>query len=173
MEGIFWRFHLYRRNMWVFRKASVPQSNEHSIIFTQMVDGKPVESIIPKDIILENYKVVGNYRRLWTDYYKRDIPRLSSRKAESGDARRMQSRPSTTQHLPSHFLRFTTSIIHLPFIQLFIHQTYGHTFSVPNEPTKTKIHQICRQVLMSKIIGQSHFQLFLYYFSFKNHLIWF
>ena len=29
-----------------------------------MVDGKPVESIIPKDIILENYKVVGNYRRL-------------------------------------------------------------------------------------------------------------
>lgn len=69
--------------------------------------------------------------------------------------------PSTirTQHLPSHFLRFTTSIIHLPFIQLFIHQTYGHTFSVPNEPTKTKIHQICRQVLMSKIIEQSHFQL--------------
>lgn len=50
--------------MRVFRKASVPQSNEHSIIFTQMVVGKLVESIIPKNIILENYKVVGNYRRL-------------------------------------------------------------------------------------------------------------
>ena len=31
--------------------------------FTQMVDGKPVESKIPKDIIIEIYKVVGNYRR--------------------------------------------------------------------------------------------------------------
>jgi hypothetical protein len=31
--------------------------------FTQMVDGTPVESSIPKDIIVEIYKVVGNYRR--------------------------------------------------------------------------------------------------------------
>ncbi len=65
----------------------------------------------------------------------------------------------------------STSIIHLLSIQLFLHQTYGNTFTIPNEPTK--VHQICRQVLMSKIIEQSHFQLFLYYFSFKNHLIWF
>jgi hypothetical protein len=28
-----------------------------------MVDGTPVESSIPKDIIVEIYKVVGNYRR--------------------------------------------------------------------------------------------------------------
>jgi hypothetical protein len=28
-----------------------------------MIDGNPVESKIPKDIINEIYKVVGNYRR--------------------------------------------------------------------------------------------------------------
>jgi hypothetical protein len=37
--------------------------DEQSINFTQMVDGTPVESSIPKDIIVEIYKVVGNYRR--------------------------------------------------------------------------------------------------------------
>ena len=135
MEGIFWRFHQYRRNMWVFRKASVPQSNEHSIIFTQMVDGKPVESIIPKDIILENYKVVGNYRRLWTDYYKRDIPRLSSRKAESGDARRMQSRPSTTQYYTSFVLPHP-SYIFLPFSSSFTKRTGIH-FPYPMHSPKS------------------------------------
>ena len=36
---------------------------KQSINFTQMVDGTPVESSIPKDIIVEIYKVVGNYRR--------------------------------------------------------------------------------------------------------------
>jgi hypothetical protein len=34
-----------------------------SINFTQMVDGTPEESSIPKDIIVEIYKVIGNYRR--------------------------------------------------------------------------------------------------------------
>ena len=47
----------------VLRKVSVVQDDDQSISFTQMVDGKPVESKIPKDIILEIYKVVGNYRR--------------------------------------------------------------------------------------------------------------
>ena len=47
----------------VLRKVSVTQPNEQSINFTQMVDGTPVESSIPKDIIVEIYKVVGNYRR--------------------------------------------------------------------------------------------------------------
>ena len=47
----------------VLRKVSVTQSDEQSINFTQMVDGTPVESSIPKDIIVEIYKVVGNYRR--------------------------------------------------------------------------------------------------------------
>ncbi len=47
----------------VLRKVSVSQPDEQSINFTQMVDGTPVESSIPKDIIVEIYKVVGNYRR--------------------------------------------------------------------------------------------------------------
>ena len=47
----------------VLRKVAVTQDNEQSISFIQMVDGQPVESKIPKDIIIEIYKVVGNYRR--------------------------------------------------------------------------------------------------------------
>ena len=47
----------------VFRKVSPRQEDEQSITFIQMIDGNPVESKIPKDIIVEIYKVVGNYRR--------------------------------------------------------------------------------------------------------------
>ena len=47
----------------------------------------------------------------------------------------MRSRSSTTPHLPSYFLPITS-------IQLFHHQSYGHTFPVPNEPAKSKVHQI-------------------------------
>ena len=47
----------------------------------------------------------------------------------------MRSRSSTTPHLPSYFLLITS-------IQLFHHQFYGHTFPIPNEPTKSKVHQI-------------------------------
>lgn len=47
----------------VLRKVSVTQPDEQSINFTQIVDGNPVESSIPKNIIVEIYKVVGNYRR--------------------------------------------------------------------------------------------------------------
>lgn len=47
----------------VLHKVSVTQPDEQSINFTQMVDGTPVEASIPKDIIVEIYKVVGNYRR--------------------------------------------------------------------------------------------------------------
>jgi hypothetical protein len=43
--------------------VSVTQADEQNITFIQMVEGKPVESSIPKDIIVEIYKVVGNYRR--------------------------------------------------------------------------------------------------------------
>jgi len=46
----------------VLRKVAVTQDDENSINFVQMVDGNPVESHIPKDIIVEIYKVVGNYR---------------------------------------------------------------------------------------------------------------
>ena len=47
----------------MLRKVSVTKDYDESIAFTQMVDGKPVDSKIPKDIIIEIYKVVGNYRR--------------------------------------------------------------------------------------------------------------
>ena len=47
----------------VLRKVAVTQDDEQSISFIQMVDGNPVQSKIPKDIIVEIYKVVGNYRR--------------------------------------------------------------------------------------------------------------
>ena len=47
----------------VLRKVSPKQDDEQSITFIQMIDGNPVESRIPKDIIVEIYKVVGNYRR--------------------------------------------------------------------------------------------------------------
>ena len=47
----------------VLRKVSPTQGDEQSITFIQMIDGNPVESKIPKDIIVEIYKVVGNYRR--------------------------------------------------------------------------------------------------------------
>ena len=47
----------------VLRKVSPTQGDEQNITFIQMIDGNPVESKIPKDIILEIYKVVGNYRR--------------------------------------------------------------------------------------------------------------
>lgn len=47
----------------VLRKVAVSQTDSAAITFTQFVEGQPVESRIPKDIILEIYKVVGNYRR--------------------------------------------------------------------------------------------------------------
>ena len=47
----------------VLRKVSPIQDDEQSITFIQIIDGNPVESKIPKDIIIEIYKVVGNYRR--------------------------------------------------------------------------------------------------------------
>ena len=46
----------------VLRKVSVTQADDQSITFIQMVDGKPVESKISKDIIVEIYHVVGHFR---------------------------------------------------------------------------------------------------------------
>ena len=121
-----------------------------------MVDGTPVEFSIPKNIIVEIYKVVGNYRRQWPDLPKRNIPRPSSRKAESGDACIyavvMRSRSSTTPHLPSYFLPITS-------IQLFHHQSYGHTFPVPYEPFKSKVHQVPSHPAMICSIELSHYQI--------------
>ena len=42
----------------VLRKVSVTQPDEQSINFTQMVDGTSLEFSIPKNIIVEIYKVV-------------------------------------------------------------------------------------------------------------------
>ena len=46
----------------VLRKVSVTQADDQSITFIQMVDGKPIESKISKDIIVEIYQVVGHFR---------------------------------------------------------------------------------------------------------------
>lgn len=46
----------------VLRKVSVSNDN-NNIAFTLIVDGKPMETKIPKNIIIEIYKVVGNFRR--------------------------------------------------------------------------------------------------------------
>ena len=73
-------------------------------------------------------------------------PPTQLQRAESGDAciyaAIMRSRSSTTPHLPSYFLHLTSNIIRLPSIQLFHHQSYGHTFPIPNEPSKPEVHQI-------------------------------
>jgi hypothetical protein len=47
----------------VLRKVSAKQDDEQSIVFIQMIDGKPVESKIPKNIIVEIYSVVCNLHR--------------------------------------------------------------------------------------------------------------
>ena len=65
----------------------------------------------------------------------------------------MQSRSSTTPHLPSYFLLITS-------IQLFHHQSYGHTFPVPNEPTKSKVHQIPSHPVMICIEQPHSFSLY-------------
>ena len=47
----------------VLRKVSAIQNDEQSVAFIQMIDGKPVESKIPKNIIVEIYSVVCNLHR--------------------------------------------------------------------------------------------------------------
>lgn len=65
----------------------------------------------------------------------------------------MRSRSSTTPHLPSYFLPITS-------IQLFHHQSYGHTFPIPNEPTKAEVHQIPSHPAMICIELPHSFSLF-------------
>lgn len=47
----------------VLRKVSAVQNDEQSVAFIQMIDGKPVESKIPKNIIVGIYSVVCNLHR--------------------------------------------------------------------------------------------------------------
>lgn len=65
----------------------------------------------------------------------------------------MRSRSSTTPHLPSYFLPITS-------IQLFHHQSYGHTFPVPYEPFKSKVHQVPSHPAMICIELPHSFYLF-------------
>ena len=67
-----------------------------------------IKASIPKDIIVEIYKVVGNNRRQWTVPTKRDIPRPSSQRTESGDAHMYHNWSESTCQ------RLTSSIFHLP-----------------------------------------------------------
>lgn len=48
----------------MLRKVSSRQDDEQNISIIQMEDGEAVESKIPKNIIVEVYKVVGYYRKL-------------------------------------------------------------------------------------------------------------
>ena len=60
----------------------------------------------------------------------------------------MRSRPLPTPHL----LSLHTSAIRLhtsSFLQLFHHQSYGHTFPVPYEPSKSEVHQIPNHPVMT------------------------
>ena len=66
----------------------------------------------------------------------------------------MRSRSSTTPHLPSYFLLITS-------IQLFHHQSYGHTFPVPNEPAKSEVHQIPSHPAMICSIELPHYLFFV------------
>ena len=47
----------------MLRKVSATQTDEQNIHFIQMVEGKPVESKVPKDIIVEIYAIVCNLHR--------------------------------------------------------------------------------------------------------------
>jgi hypothetical protein len=47
----------------MLRKVSATQTDEQNITFIQMVEGKPVESKVPKDIIVEIYAIVCNLHR--------------------------------------------------------------------------------------------------------------
>ena len=68
----------------------------------------------------------------------------------------MRSRSSTTPHLPSYFLPITS-------IQLFHHQSYRHTFPVPNEPAKSEVHQIPSHPAMICTELPHSFFLFFFY----------
>ena len=60
----------------------------------------------------------------------------------------------------SYFLHLTSNIIRLPSIQLFHRQSYGHTFPVPNEPTKSEVHQIPNHPAMICSIELPHYLFF-------------
>ena len=97
-----------------------------------------------------------------------NIPRLSSRRTESGDAvytTYVRSRPLPT----SHILLLHTSAIRLhtsSFLQLFIlHQSYGHTFPISQKTSEPKVHEVSRYSRVFRMIELSHFSLLLFLVS--------
>ena len=132
-----------------------------------MVDGTPVEFSIPKNIIVEIYKVVGNYRRQWTGPTKCDIPRPSSRRTESGDAHiyhydlkpAIASSTSAIIPQPSYLNHHTSSIysaLPSPILRTHLSRT--------NEPTKSKVHKVSRNPrIVWCIEASSHFYLSCFY----------
>ncbi len=62
----------------------------------------------------------------------------------------------------SHHLSLHISAIRLhtsSFLQLFIHQTYGHTFPISQETSEPKVHEVCRYSRIFRMIKPSHFCL--------------
>ena len=57
---------------------------------------------------------------------------------ESYFVRFLAKRPSPPHS--SYFLRHTSYISR----QLFVHQTYGHTFPIPQKTSEPKVHEVCR-----------------------------
>ena len=58
-------------------------------------------------------------------------------------------------------LHHPSAIIHHPYPRFFHYQSYGHTFPIPNEPAKSKVHQIPSHPAMICSIELPHsFSLF-------------
>ena len=65
-------------------------------------------------------------------------------------------RPLPTPH---HLSLHTSAIrLHTSF-QLFIHQSYGHTFPVTEKASEPKVHEVSRYSRIFRIIELSHFSL--------------
>ena len=80
---------------------------------------------------------------------------------ESGDAAYttyVRSRPLSTPHL--HLLHTSAIILHTSsFLQLFIHQSYGHTFPITQKTSEPKVHEVSRYSLILRMIKPSHFRV--------------
>ena len=66
----------------------------------------------------------------------------------------------------SHHLSLHTSAIRLhtsSFLQLFIHQLYGHTFPITEETSEPKVHEVSRYSRILRMIALSHFNFFVPY----------
>ena len=58
---------------------------------------------------------------------------------------------------PSVIIHQTSYIIHLPSFQLFVHQTYRHTFPVTQKTSEPKVHEVSWYSHVVRTIELSHF----------------